>query len=320
MSDYADYRVSQARLDRVRQRAARQKRAALFALVLVAALAFVFAVASSWRGEKVPPPRVVLAWPSPQKYGVAELGGPAADGSARLLGNFLLRRGQPFSVELRDAAKWDASFISGETRTQGNKARWQPNKDGETLKIFVRPQVRGWRKLFAWTTQNQEMRLVARDAKSLDANRREIIVKTKHQVRLSRNVWTNFDTSRWDQRAIPLVESTQKIARRWQIARGFNSSPSPGDVGTYLSTDLQKDAAIEMTKIAREIAAGAPKTNIKWVLNDKRAMLRLEFDDSGARGGWVKNAGETQATPLRWWDENLGESEIRERVAPSLPR
>jgi hypothetical protein len=357
MSDYSDYRVSQARSERARERAAQQRRVALTACGVLLAVFAVFAFASSLRGAPAAPPRVVLTWPSPQKYGKRTLdGAPDASGVA-LLGEFLLRPREPFSIALQNAPDWHASF-AGATPT-GDGARWQPAKDGETLKIFVRPKTGGWRKLFAWAQPKMELRLTARAARTLDANRRALQLKddgiTARSVWLSQNVAASSVASKgttiliWDQRAIPLLEAISRAvpysgpqpgpgrsmplppprAPRWSVVPGFDGKATPNDKGSYFQLNaadaLSDEVAIVMTRLARQLAARAPKTGIKWIVknvgsSDTTATLRLEFDGSGARGGWVKNFGERDATPLRWWNKRLGIDEIRERIEPSVPR
>lgn len=357
MSDYSDYRVSQARYERMHNRAARQRRAVFGIGGVLLALLAMFAAASSLRGTPPPPPRIVLNWPSPEKFGKRVFSGTGREEVVHL-GEVMLRRGQPFKVSLQNVSDWHATFVAGASPPQTTSFTWRPAADGETLKIFAQPVANGWRKLVAWTQRKVELRLIAREAHSLDANRRSLALPegtTTRAVWLSQNVAAfgvggkSGPTVTWDQRAIPLLErAAQAIpyrgpqpgpgrsmplpppkAPRWIVQQAFDNKPVPGDTGSYFALNaadaLDDDVVITMTKLSRHIAARAPSANIKWIVKepgspDAWAALRLEFDGSGARGGWVKNIGETEASPLRWWSRNLGETEIRERLAPSLPR
>ncbi|HEX8552221.1 MAG TPA: hypothetical protein VF681_11785 [Abditibacteriaceae bacterium] len=343
MSDYADYRISQARLDRVRERATRQKRMALLGIGVLAVLVLVFALASGFRREKVAPPNVVLTWPSPEKYGKRTFKGVTQKDGSVLVGEVLARSGQPFSIAVASGARWDASFISDTATTNEGETQWKPKGD-ETLKVFVRPKSEGVRKLVAWAQPKNELVVVARAEKILDTNRRSVKMSGA-SVWVSQNVATKPDgEGQWDQRAIPLLEKAARsipadnlgtkrsmaaAQPRWQIVQGFGAKRAADDKASYFSLQSApapaEDAAITMTEIARFIAERASQASIKWIVAnagsaDATAILRLEFDGSGARGGWVKRAGETEATPLRWWNRELGEEDIRERLEPSLPR
>jgi hypothetical protein len=326
MSDYRDYRVSQARSERIREQAKRQKRMALLGVVALVAIVAFLVVASSLRGAPVTPPNVVVTWPSPQKYGKRLFVARTSETGIVNLGSVLMRRKEPFTITLQNAANWDATIVTAAATTRNTSAQWKPDRGDYILKIFARKQTSGWRKMLAWTQPKQELRLIALDAKSLDANRREL--EAKSLVWLSQTVTAGQGTYSWDQRAIPLLHyafTSTSTLPAWNVIDSFRGERAPEDKGSYFKffppdSFEAESVPIVMTQMARKIAERAPDASIKWIINDTVGILRLEFDGSGARGGWVKRAGETEATPLRWWSRNLGDDEIRERLAPSSPR
>lgn len=360
MGDYSDYRVNQGRLERAQDRAKRQKRTALLVGGVVAAVAVVFGLAASVKREPKAPPKVVVTWPSPHKYGKRTFVPQPVSDEVSSLGRVLARPGQPFTVSLVNPIAWDVTLVTASGKAPGATGRWSPAKD-EALKIFIRPAVTGWRKAFAWMTPKTELRLDASVPRKLDPNRRAVApvaapdkagANSEAVLWLSSNVAGSGDAksdATWDERAIPLLEAAGSAvpysgpkpgpgrsmplpppaAPRWNLVDGFGDRRTKGDDGSYFALDgpeaLSEDAPIVMTKLARQIAARAPKASIKWIVADAgsadaRATIRLEFDDSGARGGWVKKSGETQATPLRWWNAKLGETNIRNPLSPSMPR
>lgn len=360
MGDYSDYRVTQARMERAQERAKRQRRTALSALGVVAVLAVIFGFAASIKRAPSQPLRLTLTWPSPNKYGKRTFAGPADENGVANLGEVLARPNQPFTVTLVNYAAWEATVVVGTKTipvVSTPSVGWKPG-DEETFKVFARPMTTGWRRLFAWMQPRTELRLTARRARPLGINRLALILKDEgssgRSVWLSSNVAANSsgqaDTAfEWDERAVPLLEAANRAvpytgpqsgpgrsmpeppprAARWVLVNGFTAKRAPEDEGSYFALNgaeaLGDDAPIVITKLARQIAARMPKANIKWIIaemgsSDARATLRLEFDGSGARGGWVKRSGEAAATPLRWWNTTLGESDLRDRLAPSLPR
>lgn len=358
MSDYSEYRVTQARMERARDRQLRQKRSLFVAGAVLAVIVIVFGLASSIRRSPaaVATPATTLTWPSSNKYGKRTFRMGREDGEPVQLGEVLARPNQPFTVTLANPAMWEATTVTAAGTSPGVVAKWRAGKD-ENFKLFLRPVVSGWRKLFAWMEPKTEYRLTARQAQPLDANRRALTLQeagnTIRAVWLSSNVVASAEggsaTLVWDERAIPLLETAGRIipyggpkpgpgrsmplppprAARWSLVDSFGSKRAAGDKGSYFTLNgaeaLSEDAPIIMTRLARQIAARAPKASIKWIVadagsSDARVTLRLEFDNSAARGGWVKRTGEAAAAPLRWWNATLGESDIRSRLAPSLPR
>jgi hypothetical protein len=73
--------------------------------------------------------------------------------------------------------------------------------------------------------------------------------------------------------------------------------------------------------MARQIAGRSPKASIKFIARHETetadGVLRLAFDGTAARGGWVRQNG--QASPFFWW-EDLASPTNSSTLQPSLPR
>jgi hypothetical protein len=69
----------------------------------------------------------------------------------------------------------------------------------------------------------------------------------------------------------------------------------------------QGNARVEETlaTMARQIAGRSPKASIKFIARHEKetadGVLRLAFDGTAARGGWVRQNG--QASPFFWWED-----------------
>jgi hypothetical protein len=80
-----------------------------------------------------------------------------------------------------------------------------------------------------------------------------------------------------------------------------------------------------MSAIARAIAKKAPATNIKFIVRSDdgktwSGVLRLAFDGKPQRAGWVRNPGDTVATPFFWWEDINPPGAGMSSLQPSLPR
>jgi hypothetical protein len=107
-----------------------------------------------------------------------------------------------------------------------------------------------------------------------------------------------------------LVHSFKSINRdvtRDVTATAPGAAPDePQDAGTYALLNSNNPES-DLPRVARLMAGASPKANIKLGIRldakPPRGVLRLVMDDTGARGGWVKNPGQPETTPLRWWDK-----------------
>ncbi|HEX8833092.1 MAG TPA: hypothetical protein VF719_02765, partial [Abditibacteriaceae bacterium] len=209
-----------------------------------------------------------------------------------------------------------------------------------------------------WTLPKYELRIRGLVPAQIGGSRQQIELKGVKPPAAPTSCWVSANVLAqgdgafsWDERAIPLLETANKqiayrgpqpgprIAMptpppkspRWYLANNFDRQKkrTAGDAGSYFRLNdaegLASDSPETMTRLARLIAEGAESASIKFILNEQGSMsasatLRLEFDESETRGGWVRSAGQSEATTLRWWDESLGESLDGEGLSPSLPR
>jgi len=336
------------RLERVRRRAARQKRIAAASLLAFLAL---LAFGVWWLGASSapPPPPLTVSWPSPEKFGTRVFNVSPQDAQSDFVAATLVaRRGQPFSIQVGDAPmssaasaeektgesqNWVIHAVSEDTDSKGASLRWSPAKNGATLKIFCRPVAHGMKNLVSWLWPTYVLRLRAMVP--------ELLFDGRLQVKAPEDIaWVSSDVVvksevAWDDRVVPLLQAvTRKFSpeddgspasAHWLIASAFGQKRAPGDTATYPrirdAQSMETSVIPLITRRARFFASQAPTASIKFVnVSGNLTTYRLAFDGKAARDGWIKKEG-SPATPLRWWDANLGQSEFgSETVAPSLPR
>ncbi|HEX8234389.1 MAG TPA: hypothetical protein VF600_00370 [Abditibacteriaceae bacterium] len=322
---YRDFTAQ--RLLRSRERASRQKRITLLVVALLLALLVLLVW---WRAPRAP--QLVVTWPNPQKYGQRVLD----DGAT-----VLLRSGQPFSVSVPNAADWDLSGSTKDTVVKGERITWSPTESSSTLEVRCRPVANGLARLVSWIWPTRVVRLNGTTGVTAGQSRVHLVPEPGSPVWLSSQVMADSAIT-WDERVIPLL---QFVAPRsgngssgqpyWVLTNSFGESLLKGDEGTYARLAAVQAGAsgaaarsanagrIEETlaTIARQIAGRSPKASIKFIARYEQeksdGVLRLAFDGTAARGGWVRQNG--QASPFFWW-EDLASVSPSSTLQPSLPR
>lgn len=319
---YRDFTAQ--RLLRSRERAARQKRITLLVVALLLALV---ALIVWWRAPRAP--QLVLTWPNPQKYGQRVLD----DGAV-----VLLRRGQPFSVSVPNAADWNLSGSTKDTVVKGERITWSPTESSSTLEVRCRPVANGLSRLISWIWPTRVVRLHGTTGVPAGASRVHLVPQPNTQVWLASQVVADSSVT-WDERVIPLLQfvapgkgTVARDAPHWVLTNSFGGSPPKGDTATYARlasapaaapTAAQSTARVEeiLATTARQIAGRSPKASIKFIARYEKetadGVLRLAFDGTAARGGWVRQNG--QASPFFWW-EDLAPANSSSTLEPSLPR
>jgi hypothetical protein len=345
MNDYNGLARSEWRLEVARVRAAKQKRITLIVVAVLGLLLLLLAWSSLRASGRVSPPSVTVEWPSPQKYGRRIFASGATEKAPAILATLVVRKGQPFTVSVSQPEKWTVRAVSTDTNETGSKVTWAPAQSGK-LKLFCRPKVGGWKRLFSWTLPTFEMHIEGIIPTVLADGRLRIPATkvptsgntTSRQVWLSSQVVTSGYATEWDERVIPIAQAAPPPVAppftsepRWKLVNGFGpdlAARAAGDTGTYIQSN-DRDAMAEVvdttTRVARFAAEAASRASIKFIVAERAptkfgAILRLDFDGSGTRFGWVKNPGETAATPLRWWDSQLGTGLGSEALPPAFPR
>ncbi len=298
------YDSTPQRLERVRARARRQKRIALAVLLGVLALLAL----GLWRSAP-PAPRLIVTWPSPQKYGRRTFESGAT---------VLLRSGNAFTVSVTDAERWNISGDTPNTRIdKSNRARqilWQPTAPSETLRVHCRAVAGGWRSLLARLWPTRTLTLNGTTAASSGGLRYYVHPRPGAPVWLSSQIVAT-DEAKWDERALPLLEAAAQDLRQpprravaasnatagttaavvppfthWRLVRSFKETKDsvvPGDTGTYAVAPLP-EPLFEMPRIAQNLARRRPDTSIKIMArldtDPPRGVLRLAFDTPEADG------------------------------------
>ena len=307
---------TEQRLARVRERMARQRRYAIvFGLVFIFVL-LALAV-SQMRGDAPSAPQLVLTWP---KHKVRQV---IADGSS-----VVVRPGSPFEVTVTEPKRWSCQWSAPGVQVHGASTSWAPT-EASTLKVRYRPTVTGWRRLTSWLRPAREMTLhgvVAKPAGLL----RQTIVPPAGGVWVYPHVLARSPVA-WDERALALLAtpllpgvngaSSPNVLpspdkQLWTLVHSFDGADKAtgqvvaiGDPGTYAllhSTNPEAD----LPRMARLMAQAetAPAASIKFVVRldakSPQGVVRVAFDGKRERAAWIKKAGQSQGTPLRWWDEN----------------
>jgi hypothetical protein len=346
MNDYNGLARSEWRLEVARVRAAKQKRLALLIVAAVVLLLAMLAWSSLRSSAKISPPRVTVEWPSPQKFGRRIFAPDTKErsGSPIELATLVVRKGQPFTVMVEQANTWNVRAVSTDTNESGPKATWAPSQNGK-LKLYCRPKVGGWKRLFPWALPTYELHLDGIVPTALSDGRLQVSsVKPatsssgRTVIWLASQVVTSTNTFEWDDRALPIAQTAPPTVSpaftggpRWKLFNSFGPNLSvraTGDTGTYLLSNDEgplPEVVDTTTRVARYVAELEPRASIKFIVSERQptkfsAVLRLDFDGTGTRFGWVKNAGEAAATPLRWWDNQLGTGLGSDALPPVLPR
>lgn len=302
------YDSTHERLERVRARARRQKRIALAVLLGVLGLLAL----GLWRSAP-PPPRLIVTWPSPQKYGRRTFESGAT---------VLLRSGNAFTVSVTDAERWNISGDTPNTRIdKSNRARqilWQPTSPSETLRVHCRAVAGGWRSLLARLWPTRTLTLNGTTAASSGGLRYYVHPRPGAPVWLSSQIVAT-DEAKWDERALPLLEAAAQDLRQaprraattnaaspnataatpavsapifthWRLVRSFKETKDsvvPGDTGTYAVAPLA-EPLLELPRVAQNLARRRPATSIKIMARldtePPRGVLRLAFDTPEADG------------------------------------
>jgi hypothetical protein len=301
------------------------------ALVLAGAVLLVW-----WRAPRAP--QLVVTWPNPQKYGQRVLN----DGAI-----VLLRSGQPFSVSVPNSADWNLSGSTKDTVVKGARITWSPTESSSTLEVHCRPIAKGVARAVAWIWPTRVVQLHGTTGVPSGPSRVHLVPEPGSKVWLASQVVADSAVT-WDERVIPLLQQVVRgkdtvaaTDAHWVLTSSFDSSPAQGDVGTYArlaTVPSPSDAAVSATTLgsasapsstnrveealavmARQIAGRAPNASIKFVARYEKeesdGILRIAFDDTGARGGWIRQNG--QASPFFWWDDLVSTSGT---LQPSLPR
>jgi hypothetical protein len=316
---YRDFTAQ--RLLRSRERASRQKRITLLVVALLLALVVLLVW---WRAPRAP--QLVVTWPNPQKYGQRVLD----DGEI-----VLLRSGQPFSVSVPNAAEWDLSGSTKDTVVKGERITWSPTESRSTLEVRCRPVANGLSRLVSWIWPTRIVRLHGTTGVPSGQSRVYLVPQPGSRVWLSSQVMADSAVT-WDERVIPLLQfvapgkgSVASGPAQWVLTRSFVGSPPKGDTGTYARlapvatarSGMAGRAEETLATMARQIAGRSPKASIKFVARYEQeksdGVLRLAFDGTAARGGWVRQNG--QASPFFWW-EDLTSVSRSSTLQPSLPR
>jgi hypothetical protein len=314
---YRDFTAQ--RLLRSRERASRQKRFTLMIAALVLALVILLVW---WRAPRAP--QLVVTWPDPQKYGQRVLD----DGAT-----VLLRSGQPFSVSVPDAADWNLSGSTKDMVVKGERITWSPTESSSTLEVRCRPVANGLSRVISWIWPTRVVTLHGTTGVPSGPSRVHLVPQPGSQVWLASQVLTASSVT-WDERVIPLLQfvapgkgTAARGPAHWVLTNSFEGSPPKGDTATYarlasgpVPSDGRSRVEETLAKVARQIAGRAPKASIKFIARYEKenadGVLRLAFDGSGARGGWVRQNG--QASPFFWWDD-LAPSTTSSMLQPSLP-
>ncbi len=322
-----------------RQRARRQKKQAIFALVL-AGLSLV-AGAGLWlvsrAAKNAPkPPVLVVTWPkskTPQVIGAGQ--------------TVLSREGQPFEVSVSDPANWNVSWGSSGVQNTGDSFEWAPQKNGDSLVAQCRAKNSGWKPLSS-AAFNPNLTLSAAMPRPVPApGAGEPFSTMWHYARTlpanSKQVWLcpfiqASGNVAWDERALPALSDaalvvpsaalSAKLAGAnasptpaiWQILPSFDGSPSTQAMGDTYASLRADDLENVMPRVGAQLVRLAPDASIKWIVRlDKtppEGVVRLSFDGKRGRQAWVKRAGQTTGTPITGWEAGQWKGVVAS-VAPS---
>lgn len=320
-----------------RQRARRQKKQAIFALVL-GGLCLV-AGAGLWlasrRAKSAPrAPVLVVKWPRSKTPQVMAPGQTV-----------FAREGQPFEVSLSDPGNWNVSWGSSGVQNTGDSFEWAPQKTGDSLLAQCRANA-GWKP--SSTPANSNLSLSAVAPQPVQASGAgEPFTTMLHYARTlpagSKKVWlcpfiqASGDVL-WDERAlpalgdaalvIPAAASAARLAGRsdsptpaiWQILPSFDGTPGTGPIGATIAALQADDLEQLMPRVGAQLVRLAPDASIKWIVRldetPPRGIVRLSFDGKRGRQAWVKRAGQSAGTPITGWEAGRWQGVVAQ-VAPS---
>lgn len=307
-----------------RQRARRQKKRSIFALVL-AGVALAVGGALKFASRTAPAPKapvLVVTWPKSKTSQVVQSGQ-----------SVLAREGQPFKVSLSDASAWNVSWSSSGVQNTGDSFEWAPQKDGDLLVGHCRARRSGWMGGSS-STASHELSLRAAVPATGEEYRRTLsggrAVWIYPQVQASGNVG-------WDERALsalsecapvipasalaskPDVPGSAPSPALWQIVSDFDgTTQTPAGDATYASLGAGNLESL-LPQIGAALVRLAPDASIKWILrldtSAPRGIVRLSFDGKRQRQAWVKRKGQTSGTPITGWEQG----QWKGTVAPVTP-
>jgi hypothetical protein len=342
------------RLDRVRRRKVRERRltvGSLVALVLAVGLGGWWLLASSAPA----PPAATVTWPSPQKLGARSFAPVVLNKAEQiyLLASVVVRKGQPFTVKI-DSDQWTVHGVSEDTDEHSARVRWSPSRVSAVLKLFCRPRLGGWWHIVAGIWPTYQLRVLGVTPLALADGRQQLRANAaapSELVYLSQHVAVDaHQSTTWDDRVVPLLEAVRSGAgfggvgghtaliqgavpvhrdTLWRLKEGYSAAPrAAGDTATYCEIAFEAmnadDALAVTTRLAQLMAVREPTATLKFVFNgdahDPSVSFRIALDDKAGRAGWVKHAGETTATPLRWWDGSQPAGVPGVMLTPAAPR
>ena len=299
----ADARVTQSRREQGRVRRQKRNRRQIVGVLLCLAL-----LVALIRAMAPGAPILRVTWPDAQKLGSATLENGAT---------VVMRNGQPFVVSSPDANGWDVSWRYTGVKGEGWPITWSASGSLDKLEMSCRARSHGWQKAVSWLWPTRELFLQGTAPVALGNRRFVVVPLAGAPIRLSSRVIAAQEVSpeaRWDERALPLLESAARNAKTlspgatWTIVQspkvrdasapiaslnGISSTRSAAapnadatqDTATYaiLPVNSFRDTAAALTECAQIIAARAPQTSIKWTAREKpvgkeaAALLWLDF-------------------------------------------
>ncbi len=308
-----------------RQRARRQKRRGIVALVL-AGVALVLG-GGMWLVARATPslktPVLVVTWPK------SKISQVMASGQT-----VVAREGQPFNVSLSDAAGWNVSWASSGVQNTGDSFAWAPQKNGASLVAQCHAQSSGWASRLFPTTASHSLTLQAVTPQLLKAAGNSEPFGTQwHYARTlpkgSQSAWVfplvqASSGVAWDERALPalsdvssVVPSSSLAAKMagtnpapapalWQIVSDFNGGSQTSGLDVTYASLRANDLETVLPRVGARLVQLAPNASIKWIVRlDKtppEGIVRLSFDGKQGRQAWIKRPGQTTGTPITGWE------------------
>lgn len=315
---------SEHRLGMARYRRRRQKQQMIVGAIIVAALGVMLLLLP--RAPQAP--TLFVIWPNARKFGTAQV----PDGST-----VLIRKGQPFSVSVSNAQSWSVRSESDEQASSSATTQavsWSPQQNRATLKLHCRPQTVGLTRLISWTWPERLLTLHGVAPQILSDGRVQLTAPALAEgaVRVSASVQA-MEAVAWDERAIPLLQSARASssgtseAPQWTLTNSFDGLAKTGasnDEATYAIFNRTSNSPAQlMAGVARQVSRRAPDASLKLIVrpvsNSQSGVLRLAFDGSGARAGWIKTSAKAAGTPFAWWQDVAAPPASVDANAASIP-
>lgn len=286
-------------------------------------------------------PRVVVSWPQFDQSLTLSPAPPADNGMARIADHVVLWPGRPLTVSVENTMGWELEWSGEGVQGQDEKATWEATGSGgaTTLVLKFRPSSSGSAGVEPGTGTGQtgQIELIGLVPRPVGYRRQTLDELGSAKAWITPHVAVQGEPApAWDERAVTLLHDASVVA---PSRAGFNNELTETTAapectivssfdGSTPSKDSDKNATFAalnpdyvnskagttpLETLALFMARRYRDASIKIVVPDlatsgvsnPQPVIRLAFDGSGARDGWIRGADKT--VTYKWWEKQGAE-------------